>query len=202
MPLSDCWNYPMFVKLPMPYMIFSNCEEVRLSLNGKYFDIKKPGECESRIINGFLPLEPGIVQVEGVKNGSVVCTHQLVTAGPTAKLQFTDTSEPTGVLPEQLLFTVSATDTAGITNLRESSDVRFAVDGPAVIEGVDNGYLCNQEPFTADHVHLHQGRASVILRLTGSGRITLHAYAAGLPVESITVVVPDASTVPSLITMT
>lgn len=202
MPLSDCWNYPMFVKLPMPYMIFSNCEEVRLSLNGKYFDIKKPGECESRIINGFLPLEPGIVQVEGVKNGTVVCTHQLVTAGPTAKLQFTDTSEPTGVLPEQLLFTVSATDTAGITNLRDSSDVRFAVDGPAVIEGVDNGYLCNQEPFTADHVHLHQGRASVILRLTGSGRITLHAYAAGLPVESITVVVPDDSTVPSLITMT
>ena len=191
MPLSDCWNYPMFVKLPMPYMIFSNCEEVRLSLNGKYFDIAKPADCESRILHGFLPLEPGTVLAEGICGGKVVCTHRLVTGGPASRLLFTDTQESTGVLPEQLLFTVSAVDADGVRNPRESAEVRFSVEGPCVIEGVDSGYLCSQEPFTADHIHMHKGRASVILRAAGPGRVTLHAYAAGLPDASITFTIPQ-----------
>lgn len=41
--MLDCWNFPMYNHSPIPYMIFSNCEEVRLSHNGKVFDIKRPG---------------------------------------------------------------------------------------------------------------------------------------------------------------
>lgn len=234
MPLSDCWNFPMFTKMPMPYMIFSNCEEVRLSLNGKYFDIEKPSECKSQIITGFLPLETGRVLVEGMRDGQVVCTHELITSGPSAKLEFVDCSErehfccrpaaggtslvpdtavpnpgclsddnclsDTAVLdagcladdscssdsscllemPEQLLFTVAAMDREGNLNPRESAEVYFVAEGPCVIEGVDNGYLCSLEPFVSDRVHMYQGKATVVLRVTGAGRIVLHAFADGM----------------------
>lgn len=203
MPLSDCWNYPMFTKMPMPYMIFSNCEEVRLSLNGKYFDIAKPAECESRIITGFLPLETGRVLVEGVRDGQVVCTHELVTSGPSVGLKFIDSSEVNAdamnltqtsdrisdkiplETPLQLLFTVAAVDREGNSNCRECAQVQFAVEGPCMIEGVDNGYLCNLEPFASDRVHMHQGKASVVVRVTGRGRIVLHAFAEGMQEATI-----------------
>lgn len=180
LPLSDCWNYPMFVKMPMAYMIFSNCQEVRLSLNGEYFDIDRPIECKSRIISGFLPLEPGTVQVEGVMEGQVVCSHKLVTCQGAEKLMFTDFPEDVGGLPAQLLFTVTATDSAGNPDLREDREVSFTVEGPCLVEGVDNGYLCSQESFLSDHIHMHQGRASVVLRVTGKGDITVHAVGEGL----------------------
>lgn len=180
MPLSDCWNYPMFAKIPMPYMIFSNCQEVRLSINGKYFDIPKPEACESRIISGFLPLETGVVLVEGVNDGKVVCTHRLVTSGPSCKLKFIDEPHLPARMPAQLLFTVAAMDGEGNVNPRESGEVRFTVEGPGAIEGVDNGYLCNMEPYKADRVHMNQGKASVALRVTGKGRVVVHAFAEGL----------------------
>lgn len=180
MPLSDCWNYPMFSKIPMPYMIFSNCQEVRLSINGKYFDIPKPEGCVSRIISGFLPLETGTVLVEGMINGQVVCTHRLVTSKASERLAFIDSQNAPLQLPAQLLFTVAAMDEDGNVNPRESGEVRFTVEGPCVIEGVDNGYLCNMEPYGSDRVHMNQGKASVVLRATGKGKVVVHAFAEGL----------------------
>ena len=180
MPLSDCWNYPMFAKLPMPYMIFSNCQEVRLSINGKYFDIPKPLECESRIITGFLPLEIGTILAEGINDGQTVCTHRLVTSGASSNLEFIDRPEVPAKLPAQLLFTVAAMDQDGNVNPTESGEVRFAAEGPCVIEGVDNGFLCNMEPYASDRVHMNQGKASVVLRVTGTGRIVLHGFADGI----------------------
>ncbi|MCD7955923.1 MAG: hypothetical protein LUG93_09295 [Lachnospiraceae bacterium] len=185
MPFSDCWNYPMFQYAPMPYVIFTNCQEVRLSQNGKGLDIPKPAECKNRIITGFLPLEPGEVLVEGINDGEVVCSHRLVSSGPSARLEFEDTS---GALfagkasaePMQMLITVKATDANGIWNPRESQEVIFSVEGPCEIEGVDNGYLCSLDAPASDRIHMHQGRASVVLRIMGSGRIVLHARAAGL----------------------
>lgn len=180
LPLSDCWNYPMFVKMPMVYMIFSNCQEVRLSLNGEHFDIDRPEDCKSRIISGFLPLEPGTVLAEGMMEGQVVCSHKLVTCKGAEKLIFTELPDPVEQLPAQLLFTVTAVDDDGNPDYRESREISFVTEGPCIVEGVDNGYLCSQECFASDHIHMHQGRASVVLRVTGTGDIVVHARAKGL----------------------
>ncbi|MCD8103495.1 MAG: glycoside hydrolase family 2 protein [Lachnospiraceae bacterium] len=209
MPFSDCWNYPMFQLAPMPYAIFTNCQEVRLSQNGKGLDIPKPAGCKNHMITGFLPLEPGEVLVEGINDGEVVCSHRLVSSGASARLEFEETlfdketirqgtvgmpadkeltrpamedSPAPKVLaePMQLLFTVKATDANGVWNPRESQEVIFSVEGPCKIEGVDNGYLCSLDAPASDRIHMHQGRASVVLRIKGSGRIVLHARAAGL----------------------
>lgn len=151
-----------------------------MSINGKYFDIPKPEGCVSRIISGFLPLETGTVLVEGMINGQVVCTHRLVTSKASERLAFIDSQNAPLQLPAQLLFTVAAMDEDGNVNPRESGEVRFTVEGPCVIEGVDNGYLCNMEPYGSDRVHMNQGKASVVLRATGKGKVVVHAFAEGL----------------------
>ena len=59
--------------------------------------------------------------------------------------------------------------------------MRFGVEGPAVIVGVDSVDAKSLESFREPWIHLYQGQASVMLRLTGEeGRIRLTAYGDGM----------------------
>ena len=180
--MLDCWSFPMYSRSPMPYMIFSNCEEVQLFLNGKQLDIKKPSEFEGRIITGFLPMDPGEVLVKGLNGGRVVCSHSLKTSGPAARLEFTQPEQHVdaeGI--RQLILNVGAFDRDGTPCMRESGAVRFAAEGDCIIEAVDNGDMLNSESYGGDRVHMYQGTAAVILRIRGTkGPITVTAYADGM----------------------
>ena len=180
--MLDCWNFPMYARSPIPYMIFSNCEEVHLFLNGKQLDIKKPAECESRIITGFLPMDAGTVLVKGLNGGQEVCQHTLQTSQPPAKLAFAEPEQHlNAALTRQVMLNVGAFDKEDIPCLRESGAVRFAAEGDCIIEAVDNGDMLGSEPYSADRVHLYQGEAAVILRTQGKkGCITVTAYADGM----------------------
>lgn len=81
----------------------------------------------------------------------------------------------------QKMLHVRALDEEGNFCFRESTRVRFGVEGPAVIAGVDSGDAKSLESFKDPWIHLYQGQASVMLRLTGEeGRICLTAYADGM----------------------
>lgn len=180
--MLDTWNFPMYGRSPIPYLIFSNCEEVRLSLNGKEYETARPADCESRIINGFLPMDKGTVTAQGLIGGKVVCEHCLRTAEPSSKLVFDAEKQHLAAgETRQVLLSVHAADRDGIRNMRECGKVRFVVEGDCSIEGVDNGDMLNTEPYAGDQVHLCHGAASVILRTRPTpGRIVVHAYCDGL----------------------
>ncbi|MGI6107171.1 MAG: glycoside hydrolase family 2 TIM barrel-domain containing protein [Lachnospiraceae bacterium] len=177
MPLSDCWNYPMFSMVPLPYMIFTNCEEVRLSLNGKYFDIPRPSECVSGIIQGFVPKDEGVLKVEGVVGGKVVCEHSIRTCGETARLAFTRAPQSFAWdgSPAQILLTAEAQDAEGVRDCRYAEKITFRTEGPVRIEGVESGYLCDDQPMRADSVRMNEGHASVIVRVLGTGKAAVEA---------------------------
>ena len=181
--MLDCWNFPMYIRTPMPYLIFTNCDEVKLSLNDRRFDIKKPTDFSSRIITGFLPMDTGTVKVEGYIDGKKVCEHKLTTAKETAKLLF-DTEKVYIKKEEvqQYLLTVRAFDRDDIPVIRESAEVKFTVEGAADIVSVDSGDVTSLEPISSDKVHLFRGSASVILRVKekATGRIIVSAYADGI----------------------
>lgn len=81
----------------------------------------------------------------------------------------------------QKMLHVRALDEEGNFCFRESARVRFCVEGPAVIVGVDSGDAKSLESFREPWIHLYQGQASVMLRLTGEeGRIRLTAYGDGM----------------------
>ena len=191
--LAEHWSFPQFHKAVIPYMIMSNCEEVGLFLNGKRFFIRKPAECENRVITGFLPWQAGCVEVVGYCQGKEVCRRKVETVGVAVQLQFqgdawtfkgSDESKTIKVPAEygyQVQLAVAAKDARGNHSFRESAKVRFSVEGPAKILAVDNGDITGNEPYQAESIHLYHGQASVILALTGKkGRICIHADADGM----------------------
>ena len=156
----------------------------------------RPADCSNRLITGFLPYEPGVVKVVGYMEAKEVCYHETVTPGPAVKLEFdnpytvvkTDDAENF-----EILLTVRAKDCHGHPFFRESSSVRFVVEGEAEILAVDNGNPMGSEPYDASYMHMYHGCVSVVIRLAGMpGRITVRGFADGLYSGSAYIEVKDS----------
>ncbi|MDR1537562.1 MAG: glycoside hydrolase family 2 protein [Clostridiales bacterium] len=183
-PLSFSWDFPTFASMPLPYMIFTNCEEVKLALRDRSYDLKKPSECESGIITGYLPHLEGAVIAEGFINGEKVCEHILRAAGPASKLVFAS-FEKAGE-NQQMLLSVYSVDSNGEINALEHAEVEFSVCGNGKIESAFSGDMLSNEPFNSNKCKLFEGAASVIIR-TGKaqGSILIKASSPGLePAEA------------------
>lgn len=176
------WDFPHIRRSIVPYMIATNCEEVRIELNDKLSYVKKPCEYPNRMITGYLPYMRGTVTVKGYINGKESCSYTVKTPGPAVKLDF-DVEQITlkGKEGHQKLFTVRAKDIDGVPTLRESKKVTFSVTGPAQIVAVDNGDLSSSEPYNNNCMHMYHGCISTVIRLTDEkGRVVLYATAEGM----------------------
>lgn len=81
----------------------------------------------------------------------------------------------------ETLLTVRAVDGEGHPCFRESTRVRFQVEGPAEILAVDNGDITSNEPYGESSIHLYRGTASVRIAFTGeSGRVMVYADGEGI----------------------
>ncbi|WP_368483352.1 glycoside hydrolase family 2 TIM barrel-domain containing protein [Paenibacillus amylolyticus] len=179
---ANHWDFPQFNRTVIPYMIATNCEEVRLKLNGKAILVNPPTSYPNKMITGYIPYSPGTLEVGGYINGQEVCTYTLKTAGPAVKLEF-DSEMITleGKEGFHKLFTVRAKDKEGVSAFRESSKVNFTLTGPAEIISLDNGDLCSNESYHGHGMHLYRGCVSTIIRLTGEKeRVVLSAHSEGM----------------------
>lgn len=183
MPMyADHWQFPQFTNTVIPYMIATNCEEVEVYVNDTRIYVPKPEEFPNRLITGFLSWTPGRVTVIGKKGGEEVCRQVTVTPGPAVQLGFGQELVKLTASPGyQAMFTVRAQDGEGNPYFRESSKVRFRVEGPARILGTDNGDAKSHECCLDSFRHMYRGAVSVLISLTGEpGRIALSADAEGM----------------------
>lgn len=190
-PFVGHWHFPQFRRCVVPYMIATNCDEVRIHLPQRELYVKPVDRFENRVVTGYLPYQPGELTVVGYRGGREVCRETTVTpVSPAVRLQFADMTErmplpETMVLPARRgymrLLTVRCLDLEDNPVFRESAPVRFVVDGPADIVAVDNGDLMGNEPYDGDTIHMHQGVASVMVRLVGDpGHVVVRAAAPGM----------------------
>lgn len=180
-PFAEHWHFPQFQKTVIPYMIASNCEEVRLFLNEKQFYLPSPQECPNRMILGYLPYIPGKVRVEGYNQGHKVCSREVVTPEMPVQLIFSDGEYLEIPEKEQHMFRVRACDRSGNPYFRESSRVTFQIEGEGRILAVDNGDLMGSESYEDTRIHLYHGQAAVLIKSGKAGEtFRLTAYASGM----------------------
>lgn len=180
-PYVEHWHFPQFYRTVVPYMVASNCEEVKLYINEKEFYLPKPGRCPNRLITGFLPYIPGKVTVVGYIQGQEVCRREVATPKTPVRLEFQEEENMEISCGKQRLLTVRACDENGNPYFRESSLVRFCAEGSGEILAVDNGNIMSNEPYNETAIHLYRGQASVLIK-GGESRGTLRvlAWASGM----------------------
>jgi beta-galactosidase len=169
--------------------IYTNAEEVELTLNGKPLGTQKLHH-DATAITFKVPFEPGTLKAIARAGGKVVATDELKTAGKPARLLLTADNPATPLTPDWndvRYVTATLVDDAGTRIPDSTTIVHFAAVGPAAIIATDNGNMVDHEPFLAPQRMVYDGNVCAIVRATAaSGKITITASADGVAPASIT----------------
>ena len=181
-------------------MIATNCDKVRLFLNGKEFHLEQPNEERNRCIKGYLPYIPGCVHVEGYRNGKKVCQQTVQTPSKPARLLFgPDTKSASvglfdsdktdsGIMQRfpadkgfRCLIGLRCVDKDRVLCFRSSPLIHFEVQGPIRMVGLDDGCLLSNGDYGAKQVRAYQGQCGVVIGGTGeAGPAKIMAQAEGM----------------------
>lgn len=173
------WTWPGREGQVTPVHVYSSGDEAELFVNGKsYGRIKKDGY---RFVWDEVVYRPGTVDVIVYKNGQLWARDRVCTAGKASMLLAS-----VDYAGEDLSFvTVDVADREG--NLVPDADhlLTFSVKGPAQLVATDAGDPTSHVPFYSPSLPAFHGKASVIVRRTGEGPITVVCSAKGLKKAAI-----------------
>ena len=208
------WNWPALQGKPVPVRVCTNADSVELFLNGKSLGVKNfPADCESQtailekgkekslvalhspglMLAWSVPYAPGELKAVATKNGAIVATDMVRTAGTPARIRVTPDRETIAGDGQDLSFvTVTMVDKDGNVCPTADEEITFGVDGAgASLIGLDNGDPTNHESFQGTQHKAFHGLALAVLRskYKKSGAVKVTASAAGLAPGTATVTV-------------
>ena len=130
--LTPHWNHIEGEKVTV--VVFTNCEEITLSLNGKALETKRVERFDAPQFE--VEFEPGILSVEGMRNGMLL-RDELVTSGETAEVRCTSVLEIKKE-DEIGIYEINAYDTNGVFCPMASDEIEICVENGSIV-GVGNG---------------------------------------------------------------
>ena len=135
-----------------------------------------------------VPFEPGVLKVVSRKNGKLILTKEIRTAGKPAKIELTADRKIIKAGGKDLSFvTVRITDKDGNIVPGADNPVKFSILGTGSITGTDNGYQADSISLKTTRRACWKGMALAIVQSSEKqGNITLKAVAEGLKPASIT----------------
>jgi beta-galactosidase len=206
--MPSSWNWAGFEGKEIPVWIYTNADSVELFLNGQSLGAKKfPDDVEmvdlpakrgtagtpltpahkgpSLHLAWSVPYASGALKAVATKNGAVVATDELDTAGDPAKILLeVDRSQIEGSGQDLAFIKVTLVDKDGHVCPNADNEITFSVDGTsAKLVGVDNGDPTNHESFQGTQHKAFHGLALAVLKScdNATGPVTLTASAEGLP---------------------
>ena len=145
--LTPHWNHIEGEKVTV--VVFTNCEEITLSLNGKALETKRVEQFDAPQFE--VEFEPGILSVEGTQNGMLL-RDELVTSGETAEVRCTSVLEIKKE-DEIGIYEINAYDTNGVFCPMASDEIEICVENGSIV-GVGNGdpssFEYEQKPLEED----------------------------------------------------
>ncbi|MBC7424713.1 MAG: DUF4982 domain-containing protein, partial [Ferruginibacter sp.] len=174
------WNWKPGQTIDV-WAYYNKADEVELFLNGKSVGIKKK-QGDSLHVMWRLKFEPGTIKAVSRKNGKVVLTTEVKTAGPAYKIELMADRSTISAGGEDLSFiTVKVVDKAGNLVPDAGNQIQFNVSGAGSITAVDNGNQTSLESFKDNKRKAFNGLCLAVIRSNNTGgNIIVKATAMGL----------------------
>ena len=174
------WNWQEGLEVDV-WAYYSNADEVELFLNGESLGRKSKPEDVFHVF-WRVPYKKGTLKAISYKNGKEVLTREIKTAGKPVSIRLTADRQTIKADGKDLSFiTVEALDSEG--NIVPVADnlINFAIEGPGIIAGTDNGDATDSVSLKKPLRKLFSGKALVVVQAGRSGGdIVLKATSAGL----------------------
>lgn len=136
-----------------------------------------------------VPFETGTLQAKATKNGNVMATDTVRSAGAAARLQLeVDRSKIEADGSDLAFVEVDVIDGQNVLVPRANNKIDFVLEGPGTLLGVDNGDPISHESYRANSRSAFSGKALAIIQSTTTpGTITLKATSGALQGGSVTI---------------
>jgi beta-galactosidase len=183
------WNWQPGKTVDM-WAYYNNADEVELFINGKSQGVKRKMGDDLHVM-WRVQYEPGRVEAVSRKNGKVIATRVIRTAGAPAKIVLQADRNMIQANGKDLSFvTVKVVDAAGNLVPDAANNIQFKISGAGFIAGVDNGCQTSMESFKASERKAFNGLCLAVIQSNGKpGSIKLQAQSAGLMAASIDITV-------------
>ncbi|MBN1144642.1 MAG: DUF4982 domain-containing protein [Bacteroidales bacterium] len=159
------WNWPGNEGKMMDVRVFSNCQAIRLELNGKVIAEQTVHDTAKYVVHFKVPYEPGILKAKALINGIEVTSKELRTTGNPAKIKLTADRNKIGANRNDLSYVkVEITDDQGNVIPNAEIPVTFKVSGQGEIAGSGNACPTDMASFNNTGCKTYRGQALVILR--------------------------------------
>ena len=174
--LVDVWTY------------YNNADEVELFLNGRSLGIRKKNNTTLHVM-WRVPFEAGTLKAVSRKNGKIILTKEIKTAGEAARIELIADKKNLKADGKDLSFvTVQILDRSGNLIPYANNLISFSIIGNGVLAGTDNGYQADTISLKSNKRKCWNGLALAIIQSTEKkGNITLMATSPGISSASITI---------------
>jgi beta-galactosidase len=173
-PVDDSWNWEAKGDSILPVYVYTNCDEVSLSLNGKNLGRKKVSKDDFYALWN-IPYQRGTLKATGYRNGKKVTEHILRSA-----------EEPCAVKVSRVYrygdfarVEVQIVDKNGIKVPGKDRTVKLGASSNLTVLGLDNGNQCDPlgEKYTSKELgKTFNGQMVVYLNVSGSaGKLTFQS---------------------------
>ncbi|WP_255480335.1 beta-galactosidase GalB [Mucilaginibacter sp. E4BP6] len=181
------WNWQPGKAIDV-WAFYNKADEVELYLNGKSLGIRKKTGDDLHVM-WRVKYVPGTLKAISRKNGNVVLTQEIHTAGAPAKIELIADRKVIKADGKDLSFvTVKILDKDG--NLVPDADnlVNFKLNGNAFIASVDNGDPVSHDSFKVNYRKAFHGLALAIVQSKETpGNINFTATSKGLQSAALTI---------------
>lgn len=149
-------------------VIYTNCDEVELKVNGKSLGRKK-NDWSKYFVEFEVPYKEGKLEAVGYRNGKKVVFDKLETTGEAVAIKATPvwkTLEKDGL--DIAILDVCITDSKGRTVPTAQNNIKVKVEGGATLVGIDSPNLIYTGSFKADNRDAFEGHLMVTIQSNGS----------------------------------
>ena len=167
--------------------VYSNCDEVELFLNEKSLG-SKTKHADDSPLTWNVKFEKGSLKTVGKNNGKVATSEEFKTAGAPAKIILTTDQPSLSNSWEDVAFVYATiVDANGVLCPNSDEKIKFTIEGPGIIEALDNGNNSSHDIYKASEYVSNRGKCLAIIKAGGKpGKIIVKASAPGLTEGSVT----------------
>lgn len=168
----------------IPVVIYTNCQEVELFLNGESIGGKK---YRGEQLVWHVPFEPGIIEAKAYNNGLIVAREKVRTAyNPSTIELVADRVQISSNRRDVAQVSIGIIDTNGTLCPYAEKEIVFEVSGGAKIIGVDNGDPLDLSDYKANRRRTFRGKAMLWIQSNGNKEdIRVTARGSGLNSSTI-----------------
>ena len=165
---------------------YNNADEVELFLNGKLLGLRKKSGDDLHVM-WRVKYEPGVIKAISRKDGKVVLTKEIKTAGKPAKIILTADRNNIKADGNDLSFiTAKVVDAKGNVVPDADNLIEFTAKGEGEVIATDNGLQTSLEPFKSNKHKAFNGLClAVVQSKEKEGTVVVTASAQGLQAASI-----------------